>query len=694
MAAFYKARVADFLSTAPATLMLELTSGTAGLGFDLRADQHAAWVTQAEILATALRAVAARDQTAEAWSLLLEYQIPGRPKRLDAVLLDGFGIIAIEFKVGAEEFRSGDRWQLREYCWDLRDFHRESEGVPIAPVLVATAAAAGMLEIPHGFEDQQQCIVPMLAANAETLAASLLAVHSRLAMCGAHPLDVARWDASQTHTTRSVIEEAQRLFGAHDAREVSHAHADNTTEAQDCLIDIVSRSRAEGLRSICFLTGVPGAGKTLVGLHAAYSPVMAEAAGEAACFASGNQPLLDVLHAALTLNRTRDRRNRHEISHQLSAPVQNVHDFALRNLLDPQQRPPAEHVVVFDEAQRVWTGDKVEQGIRKRVQRRRLTAEQAVEVMRHPHSEPELLLRVMERCPRWCVVIALVGGGQEIYDGEAGLSAWGRAVTGTAQPWTVWVAPAALEGDASVAGQTLFPAGRPVALEVRLTTKLHLSVAKRSPRAERYAEWVNLVLAGRSDGAAEVVALLQEFPILLTRDLAEAKRLIREYAGESSRYGLVASSGAMRLRADGIELNREFRNSLRYPDWFLRPEADIRSSNQLEIAATEFECQGLELDWTLVCWGGDLIPAPGGSGWLPRYLYNGGKKGPHWRPEKDVTEQEFIRNKYRVLLTRARFGTVIYVPVGDTKDLSRSPAESEAVAEYLVRCGLTLIRTG
>jgi hypothetical protein len=252
----------------------------------------------------------------------------------------------------------------------------------------------------------------------------------------------------------------------------------------------------------------------------------------------------------------------------------------------------------------------------------------------------------------------------------------------------VWVAPEALEGDASVAGQTLFPAGKPTSLDVRPTAKLHLSVAKRSPRAERYAEWVNHVLAGRPEAAASIVTALEQFPILLARDFAEAKRLIREYAGETSRYGLIASSGAMRLRADGVKLNREFRNSLKYPDWFLRLSGDIRSSNQLEVAATEFECQGLELDWTLVCWGGDFVPSPTTGDWFPRYLFNGGKNGPHWRPERKPIEQEFIRNKYRVLLTRARFGTVIYVPHGDAKDETRKPLEFDAVAEYLVRCGL------
>ncbi len=712
MAAFFKARVVDFLSLEPAALMLQLTSGTAGMGFDLKADQHASWITQVEILATALRAVVVQEPTAVSWSLLLEYQIPGRPKRLDAVLLDGFGIIALEFKVGADEIRSGDRWQLREYCWDLRDFHRESAGVPIAPVLVATAALIKPGELAAGFEDKHGIIVPLATANAQTLAAALLTAHGRLLALGPHPLEMTRWDASQTHTTRTVIEEAQRLFAAHDVREVSHAHADNTTVAQDNLISIVRQSRAEGFRSICFLTGVPGAGKTLVGLHAAYSPEMAEAAGEPACFASGNQPLLDVLHAALTLNRTLDRRNRREIGHDLSAPVQNVHDFALRNLLDPEQRPPTEHVVVFDEAQRVWTGDKVEEGIGKRVQRRRLTAEQAAEILRQEHSEPELLLRVMERCPGWCVVIALVGGGQEIYDGEAqrrrrppaalvgggqeiydgeaGLSAWGKALAGAAQQWKVWVAPEAMEGDASVAGQTLFPAGKPTSLDVLPTTELHLSVAKRSPRAERYAEWVNHVVAGNADAASGIVKSLEQFPILLTRDFADAKRLIREYAGEPSRYGVVASSGAMRLRADGIELKREFRNSLKYPDWFLRPSGDIRSSNQLEVAATEFECQGLELDWTLVCWGGDFILNGDSGTWLARYLYNGGKNGPHWRPERNATEQEFIRNKYRVLLTRARFGTVIYVPRGSPTDQTRNPAEFDLLAAFLARCGLAV----
>ena len=660
------------------------------MGFNLRPDQHSAWVNQVAVLATALQSVVLQNPDAASWGILLEYQIPGRPKRLDAVLLDGCGIIAVEFKIGATEFLSGDKWQVREYCWNLRDFHRESEGVPIAPMLVATGAVTDTKPVSSGFEDKHGLILPMQLANSQSLGPALIQSHARLAIIGLHPLDLNRWDSSQAHTTPSVIEEARRLFQAHDVREVSHAHADNTTEALDALASVIRKSREEGLRSLCFLTGVPGAGKTLVGLNAAYSRTMAETAGEPITFASGNQPLLDVLKAALTLNRTREGRTSREVGHELAAPVQNVHEFALRNLLDAERRPPTQHVVVFDEAQRVWTAEKVEQGLRKRVQRGRLKAKEAAELLLQEHSEPELLLRVMERCPGWCVVVALVGGGQEIYDGEAGLSAWGEASIKTGESWTLWVAPEALEGDASVAGQTLFPQGRPKSLSLLPTEALHLSVGKRTARAERYAEWVNNVVGGNPDQAAALMPALELFPILLTRDFAKAKRWVREYAAEESRCGLVASSGAMRLRAEGLELKREFRGSLNFPDWFLRPWGDIRSSNQLEVAATEFECQGLELDWTCVCWGGDFVPIAAGKHWLPRYLYNGGRNGPHWRVERNPAEQEFVRNKYRVLLTRARFGTVIYVPVGNPTDQTRSPSEFDSVCHYLVSCGLVV----
>ncbi len=685
MAAYYRATVAEFLAVDAASLMNHLTSGVVGMGFDLRPDQHSAWIEQAQILRSSLTQLGRRMPMVNTWGLLLEYQIPGRPKRLDAVLLDGAGIIAIEFKIGASQFLAPDKWQLREYCWNLRDFHRESEGVPIAPVLVATAAPEPQ-RIPNAdCEDRHQIVQRLLCCNGESLAASLAMAHERLLAAGEHSLDMAKWDASQAHPTRTVIAEAQRLFEAHDVREISHAYADNTSDALNCIFDVVRESRGNGLRSICFVTGVPGAGKTLVGLHAVYSPAMLEAAANTASFASGNQPLLNVINAALALNRTAARREHREIGHNLSAPVENVHRFALGHLLDPESRPPPQQVVIFDEAQRVWTADKVEKGLTKRVQRGELTTIQRNAILAAPHSEPDFLLRVMERCRGWCVVVALVGGGQEIHNGEAGLGAWGRALAASRERWTVWVSEEALQGGASVAGQTLFPDAIPQDLIVKPTPALHLNVAKRCLRAERYAEWVNHVLNWQPEAAARLMSELAQFPILLTRDLGYARRLLRDFAGPGVRSGLLASSGALRLRADGIELKREFRNSINYPDWFLRPDGDIRSSNQLEIAATEFECQGLELDWSAVCWGGDFIPAQRGDGWHFRKL-----RGVKWRPERDIDEQEFVRNKYRVLLTRARFGTVIFVPRGSAVDDTLDPKELDAIAHYLCRCGLSI----
>ena len=681
MAAFYRATIAEFLSVDPAKPMLDLTSGVAGMGFDLKADQHSAWLEQARILHTALKTLAQQNTAVVGWGLLLEYQIPGRAKRLDAVLLDGAGIIAIEFKIGAVEFLSADKWQLLEYCWNLRDFHHESEGVAIVPMLVATAAPVP--EQHARSNAQQRLVLPMQFANAQTLATSLHTAHERLIARGRRPLVLEQWDASQARPTRTVIDEAQRLFQAHDSREISHAHADNTTDALNEIIKIVRESREQGKAYHLLLTGVPGAGKTLVGLHAAYSPAMIDAAAGLTTFASGNQPLIDVLNLALTLNRTRVKKEKREIGHSLSAPIENVHRFVMNHLLDPAGRPPPQAVVIFDEAQRVWTADKVKAGLSKRVMRNKLTEQEVATILANGRSEPELLLRVMERCPDWCVVVALIGGGQEIHNGEAGLAEWGRTLTTANGRWTVSVSNEALEGGASVAGQTLFPSGIPAALDVRVAPVLHLVVAKRSLRAERYAEWVNNVLSWQPQRASPLMPELAAFPIFLTRDLRHARTLLRDYAGGDNRYGLLASSGASRMRADGIELKREFRDSLKYPEWFLRPMGDIRSSNQLEIAATEFECQGLELDWTCLCWGGDLLPDESGQHWRFWKMH-----GHTWRPEKDVTQQQFILNKYRVLLTRARFGTVIFVPRGDVVDVTRQPAPFDALANYLTRCGL------
>ena len=528
----------------------------------------------------------------------------------------------------------------------------------------------------------------MICCGATTFAAALDSACRALRERGEWSFNAAAWDASPSAPIPSVVDCARRLFEGHDVREISHAHADNTDAALDCLREAVEAARDRRSRLLCFVTGVPGAGKTLVGLNAAYRREMIESAGGAVCFASGNQPLLDVLHAALVMNRTRDARIRREVAHDASTPVKNVHEFALATLTTNGGAPPY-NVVVFDEAQRVWSPKKLRDGLAKRQRRRKLTKEQVEDVLRHGDSEPELLLTVMEKC-EWCVVIALVGGGQEIHDGEAGLAEWGRALASREAKWEVWTPPEAIGGGVAVARQRLFADGQIPAFAIEKSA-LHLAVAKRSFRAERYADWVNRVIANDVNDARKIAEELSEYPIWVTRDLSAAKRLLREHAGDELRAGLLASSGAVRLRADGIEVSPDFRNGINWPDWFLRPTGDIRSSSQLEVSATEFECQGLELDWCGICWGGDFVVMPGTANWDFRRVRTPAGKRPRWYFEKSEEKKEFARNKYRVLLTRGRIGVVIFVPRGDERDETREIAVFDSTAQFLVNCGATLV---
>ncbi len=301
-------------------------------------------------------------------------------------------------------------------------------------------------------------------------------------------------------------------------------------------------------------------------------------------------------------------------------------------------------------------------------------------------SEPEMILDIMQRAPEWCVVVALVGGGQEIHTGEAGLAEWGRALNHSTTQWRVLVSGEVIRGGTSVAGHRLFQDCPGAHLHIIETPELHLDVGVRSPRAQWLGSWVNRVLAGELRPDSTLANLgSTEFPIVLTRDLLEAKRWLREHADGTQRCGLLASSGALRLRPEGLELSTGFQRAYQYADWFLARLDDCRSSNWLEVAATEFECQGLELDWTAVCWGGDLLYSPKSAGWHMRRF-----RGKRWLMVRNQVEQRYILNKYRVLLTRARRGMVIYVPHGDPNDPTRSPQEFNATAQHLVDFGLSL----
>jgi hypothetical protein len=483
-------------------------------------------------------------------------------------------------------------------------------------------------------------------------------------------LDSKDWDEGLYEPVPTVIEAAMALYAGMSVREIARSHAgeENLTSVTDFLLNVVRRAQERREKIICFVTGIPGAGKTLAGLNLVHNRAIHTDGRPASVFMSGNGPLVDILREALAVDSA--RRNETTLGkarEDVKTFVQNIHHFVKDNLDRPVVQTPYENAIVFDEAQRAWNAEQNTKKYKKRSP-----------VWHVP--EPEMVLSIMDRHKEWAAIVALVGGGQEIHDGEAGLAEWGRALAKYPH-WRVFVSPEALIGGESVAGASLF--GRePAANRVDEERTLHLNVCIRSHQATELATWVNSVLRGDDTAAKKLSGNFEQFPIVLTRDLRKAKEWLLNQARGERRCGLVASSGATRLRAFGIETSMAIREAYSYPYWFLKPRGDIRSSYQLEVVATEFEIQGLELDLVGLCWGGDLVWDRLLKCWHPLQL-----SGNKW---KDVKESRaiYIQNKYRVLMTRAREGLVIWIPEGDSSDPTRDVGIMNDTAAYLLSCGV------
>lgn len=412
---------------------------------------------------------------------------------------------------------------------------------------------------------------------------------------------------------------------------------------------------------------MPGSGKTLAGLNIANLRMRAHD-DEHAVFLSGNGPLVDVLREALTLDALsqkaalpRAERPTRQAEHlKACAFIQNIHHFRDEYLENTQA--PIEKVVVFDEAQRAWDVDQTS----KFMQAKRGQAGFAM-------SEPQFLLSVMDRHPDWCAVVCLIGGGQEINTGEAGLVEWLSALADHYPEWQVHVPEQLLGREYQLKGSGDAAMAR---LQLSRTPALHLSVSLRSFRAEKLSTFIGAVIEGGVEAACEHAASLVDYPLYVTRDLAEARRWLRQQRRASERAGLLASSNALRLKPDGIFVKAEIEPTT----WFLHPSSDIRSSDMLEDVGTEFDVQGLELDWACVCWDANL--RRGSAGWETMAF-----KGTSWQRVSDPRRQSYLLNSYRVLLTRARQGMVVFVPPGDAADATRAPDDYDRIFEFLTRCG-------
>lgn len=665
MPAYYRHTVGEFLQASTSEVIGDLTTGNARFGFsEVERDQIEAWEEEIVLLRNQLIELCKQEAQASRWGLLLEFPIPRRQRRIDAVLLAGQLIFVLEFKSGT----SGAAWssgqQVEDYALDLAYFHAPSHNTVIVPAVIAP-------NLPYrssynaGNNVRSLATVPL-----ERLASFICQTFQTEKRDSWIQILLKDWDEGAYEPVPTVIEAAMALYAGMSVREIARSHAgeENLTSVTDYLLSVVKQAQERHEKVICFVTGIPGAGKTLAGLNLVHNRAIHADGRPASVFMSGNGPLVDILREALAIDSAfRNDEALGKARKEVKTFVQNIHHFVKDNLERPDNQTPYENAIVFDEAQRAWNAEQNTKKYKKR--------SPAWHV-----SEPEMVLRIMDRHQDWAAIVALVGGGQEIHDGEAGLSEWGRTLAKYPH-WRVFVSPEALRGGESVARASLF-GGEPVANRVDEAGTLHLSVCIRSHQATELATWVNIVLRGENKAAKELSTKFEQFPIVLTRDLRRAKEWLLNQARGERRCGLVASSGATRLRAFGIETSMAIREAYSYPYWFLKPRGDIRSSYQLEVVATEFEIQGLELDLVGLCWGGDLVWNRLLKCWHPLQL-----SGNRW---KDVKESRaiYIQNKYRVLMTRAREGLVMWVPEGDRTDPTRDVEVMNDTTDYLLSCGV------
>ncbi len=663
MTSFYRATVAEFLAESREVVLSRLNLAHANRGYNtLFSDQTLTWERDLDSLQNALTRCVDNSNSAAKWGLLLEFSIPCKELRIDAIILIKETIVVLEAK--ATHASSQAKKQIEEYALLLHYFHKSSDQQQIVPILVSSEFGNFNKDVLNQYEMFPQLarfwIKPIQRLEWTQLSDALLFVES----ASARQIDLVTWDQSPYFPVPSIIEAALALNSGLSIREIAHSEASEheIESVRNLVQEVVDRARRENQHAICFITGVPGSGKTLVGLSIAHSKANKN---DAIHFMSGNGPLVKVLQYLFTQEGMRKGVYATQAKIEAKTLIENVHFFA-RYHTEDNLGAPANHAIIFDEAQRAWN------------------REQHMSKFKRDYSEPEMLLRIMERHEDWAVVIALVGGGQEIFKGEAGLEEWGRALVGSKKHWTIYASDEVKEGGASTAGHRLF-AEPNHQQEIQTNSGFHLRTSNRSLRADQLAKWVNFLLEGKAEAAA-ALNVTYKFPIFLTRNLDQTRRKLREQGIGMNRYGLIGSSGADRLRAEGLETNSSFHADYKWEHWYLAPSTDIRSSFQCEVLATEFEIQGLELDWIGLCWGGDFIWDKK-HGWLLRKLRHS-KNESKWSEIKNNEMRNYRLNAYRVLLTRSRQGMVIFVPRGNGEDKTTNPNEFDSTVEYLIECGV------
>ena len=663
-----------------------------------------AWMGEIDILQQVLTPW--KDEDAQ---VIFEYEIPRMGKRIDVVLLLRGIIFCLEFKVGQKDALQADVEQVMDYALDLKNFHRFSHDKVIVPILIPTNRNTSTTEFqPSVYDDK---IYNPLISGAEHLQDLIASVLHHAQATNAGTID--DWIISPYTPTPTIIEAARALYENHSVEEIIRHEADEvfTDRTINFILQVIEQSKAQKKKSICFVTGVPGAGKTLVGLDVAIKQTYKD--GEldkenGAVYLSGNGPLVAVLTEALARDNQKkcaakgERKNLSDSRREVSEFIQIIHRYRDNMLakiknpvengileIDPEKAihlehtgyGEVEHVAIFDEAQRSWTHKRIADYLK-----RGGTYGNKLKVPNFPMSEAEFLIWSLDQREDWAVIVCLVGGGQEINTGEAGITEWIKALNTMFKHWDVYISDKLTDAE--------YAEGRVNELlqdnkRVTYAENLHLAVSLRSFRAESLSAFVQSLLAFRSDAAnlyKEVAS--RNYPIVLTRNMDAARAWLRKQARGTQQTGILVTKVAARFKPLAVHILAQDEDNAVH--WFLEDKTDIRSSNYLEDAATEIQVQGLELDYACVLWDADMRCEDGAWNF---YKFNGKNK---WNPENNKENQKYMLNAYRVLLTRARQGIIICIPKGNNRltpegfpeDPTRLPKFYDGTYDYLKSLGL------
>lgn len=647
--AYYNENIMSFLRTKDDEIMGQLSKNHSNA--NLHEFQKNAWLSQIKIL---------KDQLQELdGKVYFEFAIPRMGKRVDNIIIIKDCVFVVEFKVGDDSYSKNAIDQVIDYTNDLKNFHEASHDLKLVAILVSTEAP----NIDMSSQDKQDIIDNKMPIKANKNNLKDMIKHF-LDSNDIIDIDANKWENSTYKPTPTIIEAARALYGGHSVREISRSDAENLSNTSECIAKIIEHSKSNSQKSICFITGVPGAGKTLAGLNIATSSMNVNK-DENAVFLSGNGPLVDVLREALTRDELEkvDGITKKEAAIKANAFIQNIHHFRDDNL--QSDKAPTEKVVIFDEAQRAWTKKQASSFMKRKRG-----------IDKFDKSEPDFLIEVLNRHKDWCVIVCLVGGGQEINTGEAGLEEWFNALRDNYnyKNWHIYYSELIVKDKNYLKDNEL---REWLQKKFTDTKNLHLSVSLRSFRTEKLSDFIHALLELERENAKKLYDDIKEnYPILITRNLAKAKKWLKDKAIGTERFGIVASSGARRLRPYGIDV----KNKIEPKFWFLNHSQDIRSSYYMEDTATEFDIQGLELDWICVAWGANFYLNQ--NKWHYQNL-----KGTKWQNINKEDDKNYLKNSYRVLLTRARQGMVIFIPEGDDLETTNKKYYQETY-EYLKELGI------